>query len=674
MSAMRRTFRGARVWEWLARGVIAGLLLTVAACGRNESPQHARNDAPATPEITAPSANEIGKDSARLAAGGQASALRSIEAAAREAPAERAPAAVLDPIAQTGKPTPSAGPANRLSLAEDGKVGVLEFRSNRAQVPPDLGKWKEQFTKAGGLKRRAQARDGAQAAGGGAALKEGVGEGDKLDGFDTENYQPIVENPFHLVKQDPLSTFSAAVDTASYSNVRRFLNENQLPPKDSVRIADMLNYFNYDYAQPKNGDPVAFTLEIGSCPWQPKHYVLRIALKAKTIDKEQMPPRNLVFLIDTSGSMQAENRLPLVKRSLQLLVEQLHANDRVSIVTYAGNCNLALAPTPGDQKSAILQVIEALRAGGSTYGSGGIIAAYEQAKLSFIKEGVNRVILATDGDFNVGVSSDAELVRIIEEKRNSGVYLTVLGYGMGNLKDSKLEQLAHHGNGHYAYIDTLDEAKKVFVDQGGSLVTVAKDVKLQVEFNPAKVAAYRLVGYENRLLRAEDFRDDKKDAGDMGSGHTCTALYEVVPVGEKVETPEVEPLKYQTPAILSDAAKSGEFMTVRMRYKHPDTDKAQEVSAALPAKALGEDLSKDFQFAAAVAGFGMLLRDSEYKGNANYSNVLESAQGAVGEDKEGYRKEFVKLVRLALTIDQARQAPGGGAAPAGAPAGSERRP
>jgi Ca-activated chloride channel homolog len=666
MSAMRRTFRRARVWEWLARGVIAGLLLAAAACGRNGSPQHARNDAPLTPEIAAPSANEIGKLSNRLAADDQA--------AGRPAPAEGKPTAVLGGLGLTQQGQSPAGLTDRLSLTDDGKIGVLEFKGGRAGGASNLAKRREQSKNARGAMWRAQARDGAQAAGGGAALKDGLAEGDSSDGFDTENYQPIVENPFHVVKQDPLSTFSAAVDTASYSNVRRFLNENQLPPKDSVRIADMLNYFNYNYAQPKNADPVAFTLEIGPCPWQAKHHLLRIALKARTIDKEQMPRRNLVFLIDTSGSMQAENRLPLVKRSLQLLVEQLTANDRVSIVTYAGNCNLALAPTPGDQKSAILQVIEALRAGGSTYGSGGILAAYEQAKLSFIKEGVNRVILATDGDFNVGVSSDAELVRIIEEKRNSGVYLTVLGYGMGNLKDSKLEQLAHHGNGHYAYIDTLDEAKKVFVDQGGSLVTVAKDVKLQVEFNPAKVAAYRLVGYENRLLRAEDFRDDKKDAGDMGSGHTCTALYEVVPVGEKVEAPEVEPLKYQTPAVLSDAAKSGEFMTVRMRYKHPDTDKAQEVSAALPAKALGEDLSKDFQFAAAVAGFGMLLRDSEYKGNANYLNVLESAQGAVGEDKEGYRKEFVKLVRLALTIDQAKQAPGGGAAPAGLPAGTGGRP
>jgi Ca-activated chloride channel homolog len=665
MSAMRRTFRGARVSEWLARGIIAGLLLTVAACSKHDtSPPTSINPPPAP-----------GADPASAAVPalpewphGEAEVDRAARAVNSEVTRETARFHASQSSRLSVAPTPG------IRAGDDGPVSVLGVIDGKPTSGPDLAKWKAQFI-GRRLKQTVKGRDGAQAAGGGAALqKEVAAEGDRADGFDTENYQPIVENPFYVVKQDPLSTFSAAVDTASYSNVRRFLNENQLPPKDSVRIADMLNYFNYDYAPPKNGDPVAFTLEIGPCPWQPKHYVLRIALKAKTIDKEHVPPRNLVFLIDTSGSMQAENRLPLVKRSLQLLVEQLHANDRVSIVTYAGNCNLALAPTPGDQKSAILQVIEALQAGGSTYGSGGIIAAYEQAKLSFIKEGVNRVILATDGDFNVGVSSDAELVRIIEEKRNSGVYLTVLGYGMENLKDSKLEQLAHHGNGHYAYIDTLDEAKKVFVDQGGSLVTVAKDVKLQVEFNPAKVAAYRLVGYENRLLRAEDFRDDKKDAGDMGSGHTCTALYEVVPVGEKVETPEVEPLKYQTPAVLSDAAKTGEFMTVRMRYKHPDNDKAQEVGAALPAKALGEDLSKDFQFAAAVAGFGMLLRDSEYKGNANYSNVLESAQGAVGEDKEGYRKEFVKLVRLALTIDQAKQAPGAGAAPAGAPAGTERRP
>ncbi len=470
----------------------------------------------------------------------------------------------------------------------------------------------------------------------------------------TENYQPIFDNPYKLVKLDPLSTISSAVDTASYSNIRARLNAGQLPPKDAVRIADMLNYFNYDYAGPKNDDPVAFSLEIAACPWQPKHHLLRIGLKAKTIDKEKMPPRNLTFLIDTSGSMNQPNRLPLVKQSLRLLVEQLTAKDMVSIVTYAGNAGIALPPTPGSEKDTILRTIESFDANGSTNGEGGLRVAYNQATASFIKEGVNRVILATDGDFNVGVSSDAELVRLIEKKRKTGVYLTVLGYGMDNLKDSKLEQLAHHGNGHYAYIDTLDEAKKVFVEQAGALVTVAKDVKLQVEFNPAKVAGYRLIGYENRVLRNEDFRDDKKDAGDMGSGHTCTALYEIVPAGEKVANGEVEPLKYQTTPKLSDAAKSGEWATVRMRYKDPATDKAKEVEAPLKGEALGKPASNDFEFAANVAAFGMLLRESEFKGITTYQAVLEIAEGLLRTKKDVHREEFVKLTRVALTIEQAK--------------------
>ncbi len=366
-------------------------------------------------------------------------------------------------------------------------------------------------------------------------------------------------------------TISSAVDTAAYSNIRARLNAGLLPPNDAVRVADMLNYFNYDYASPKNDDPVAFHLEIAACPWTPKHHLLRVGLKAKTIDKEKMPPRNLTFLLDTSGSMNRPNRLPLVKQSLRLLVEQLTARDVVSIVTYAGNAGLALPPTSGAEKDKILQTIESFNAAGSTNGEGGLRAAYDQAQAGFIKEGVNRVILATDGDFNVGISSNAELVRFIEDKRKTGVYLTVLGYGMDNLKDSKLEQLAHHGNGHYAYIDTLDEAKRVFVEQAGALATVAKDVKLQIEFNPAKVAAYRLIGYENRVLRHEDFRNDAKDAGDMGSGHTCTCLYEIVPAGTPAPAAEIEPLKYQTVPKLSEAARSGEWATVRMRRKHfPD--------------------------------------------------------------------------------------------------------
>jgi Ca-activated chloride channel homolog len=468
-----------------------------------------------------------------------------------------------------------------------------------------------------------------------------------------ERYQHFEDNPFKAVRNaDALSTISTAVDTAAYSNARARINEGKLPAKDAVRVADFVNYFPYAYAAPKNADPVAFHLELAPCPWEAKHHLLRVGLKAKVIDKDQMPARNLVFLIDTSGSMEAPNRLPLVQESLRLLVEQLSARDRVSIVTYAGDAGLRLPPTPGDQKDKILEVVTGLSAGGSTNGEGGIQTAYDQAVRSFIKDGVNRVILATDGDFNVGVSDDAQLVRLIEEKRKTGVYLTVLGFGMGNLQDAKLEQLAHHGNGHYAYIDSLDEAKKVFVEQGGALVTVAKDVKLQVEFNPAKVSAYRLIGYENRLLTAEDFRNDAKDAGDMGSGHTCTALYEVVPTGEKAPTGEVEPLKYQTKTELTDAAKSGEWLTVRMRYKHPETDRASEVSSVLAASGLAKEPSADLRMAAAAAAFGMVLRDSEYRGDADFDKVVGWAKPAVGPDPGGHRAEFVRLVEKAKGVTE----------------------
>jgi Ca-activated chloride channel homolog len=468
-----------------------------------------------------------------------------------------------------------------------------------------------------------------------------------------ERYQHFEDNPFKAVRgEDALFTISTAVDTAAYANARARITEGQLPTKDAVRIADFVNYFPYGYAAPTNGDPVAFKLELAPCPWQAGHHLLRVGLKARVIDKDQMPARNLVFLIDTSGSMNAPNRLPLVQESLKLLVEQLTGRDRVSIVTYAGTAGLLLPPTPGDQKDRIKEEINNLSAEGSTNGEGGIKVAYEQAEKTFIKDGINRVILATDGDFNVGVSDDAQLVRLIEGKRKTGVYLTVLGYGMGNLQDATLEQLAHHGNGHYAYIDSYDEARKVFVEQGAALVTVAKDVKLQVEFNPAKVAGYRLIGYENRVLRAEDFRNDAKDAGDMGSGHTCTALYEIVPVGEKVPAFEVEPLKYQSRTELTDAAKTGEWLTVRMRYKHPETDKASEVSAVVPTDGLAKAASADFRFAAAAAAFGMLLRDSEYRGTADYAKVVEWAKPAIGEDKGGHRAEFVRVVEKAKEIAQ----------------------
>ena len=466
----------------------------------------------------------------------------------------------------------------------------------------------------------------------------------------TEDYNHIVDNPFLSAKENPQSTFSTSVDTASYSNIRRFLNEGKLPPKDAVRLADMLNYFDYTYPEPRGEYPVAVGLEMAPCPWNNAHHLLKIAIKAHTIAPSEMPPRNLVFLIDTSGSMDDPKRLPLVKQSLELLIQQLTERDRVSIVSYAGESSLRLPPTPGDQTQKIRRAINGLVASGSTNGGGGIVMAYEHARRSFIAGGVNRVILATDGDFNVGVSSDAELVRLIEEKRKTGIYLTVLGYGMGNLKDNKLELLAHHGNGHYAYIDSIDEARKVFVDQGGALAVVAKDVKLQVEFNHMQVNAYRLVGYENRVMRNEDFRNDAKDAGDMGSGHTCTALYEIVPVGVEMPVPTAGTLKYQQAVTDAPAAKTGEWLTVRMRYKHPDSDEGKELATALPSNGVTKKPSEDFRFAASVAAFGMLLRDSEYKGEATFDKVQNWANASLGRDQNGLRSEFVQLVKAARSL------------------------
>lgn len=466
----------------------------------------------------------------------------------------------------------------------------------------------------------------------------------------TEDYDRIVENPFLSAKEYPQSTFSTAVDTAAYSNIRRFLNDGKLPPRDAVRIADMLNYFDYKYPEPRGEHPVAVALEMASCPWNSKHHLLKIALKAKSIPMSEMPPRNFVFLVDTSGSMTDANKLPLVKDSLELLVEQLREQDRVSIVTYAGEASLRLPPTAGHQRNRILNAIRSLQSGGSTNGGGGIVLAYEQAQRSFIEGGVNRVILATDGDFNVGVSSDAELVRLVEQKRDTGVYLTVLGYGMGNLKDNKLEQLAHHGNGHYAYIDSIDEARKVFVDQGGALAIVAKDVKLQVEFNHKQVNAYRLIGYENRVLRNEDFRNDARDAGDLGSGHTCTALYEIVPVGVEIPVRIAGELKYQKAGGDSEVAGTGEWLTVRMRYKHPDTEKAKELEVVMPERGLLARPSDDFRFAASVAAFGLLLRDSEYKGDATFDKVKALANGAMADDRNGLRSEFLGLVNQAQRL------------------------
>ncbi len=469
-----------------------------------------------------------------------------------------------------------------------------------------------------------------------------------------EGYKSIEDNPFVVVSNNPLSTFSIDVDTASYSNVRRFINEGQLPPKDAVRLEEMINYFTYDYPQPTGKTPFSISTEIAEAPWNPTHKLVQIGLQGKRISTESLPPSNLVFLVDVSGSMDNLNRLPLVKSSLRLLVNELRAKDRVSIVVYAGNAGLVLPSTPGNQKNKILNAIDKLQAGGSTAGGEGIQLAYKIARENLIKSGNNRVILATDGDFNVGISSETELVRLIEKERDQGIFLTVLGVGMGNLQDSKMEQIADKGNGNYAYIDNLLEAKKVLVkEMGGTLLTIAKDVKIQVEFNPAKVQAYRLVGYENRQLQNQDFNNDKKDAGELGSGHSVTALYEVIPVGVKsdVSLSNVDPLKYQQTKVEPTKNGSNELMQVKLRYKQPNQTTSQRLTVPLVDRGLKlKDTSTNFKFSAAVAAFGMVLRDSQYKGTANFDEVLKLSSQSQGTDLDGYRAEFIRLVQKSKTL------------------------
>lgn len=469
-----------------------------------------------------------------------------------------------------------------------------------------------------------------------------------------ETYDSIEENPFLIAKNNPLSTFSIDVDKGSYSNIRRFINQYQYPPKDAVRIEELINYFPYQYPQPTGDKPFSINTEVSEAPWNPKHQLVQIGLQGKSISNEKLPPSNLVFLIDVSGSMEDTNKLPLLKSAFRLLVNELRDIDKVSLVVYAGSAGVVLPPTPGNQKSTILAAIDKLQTGGSTAGGEGIKLAYKLAQDNFIKSGNNRVILSTDGDFNVGVSSDSELVRLIEEKREGGVFLTVLGVGEGNLQDSKMEKLADKGNGNYAYIDNQLEAKKVLVkEMGGTLLTIAKDVKIQVEFNPTKVQAYRLIGYENRKLANPDFNDDKKDAGELGAGHSVTALYEIIPVGVQsdVKLSDTDALKYQKSTVDQTAYQSNELMQVKLRYKAPNGTTSQLITQ--PVVDTGVKLaqaSDNFKFAAAVAEFGMVLRESQYKGNANFGEVLRLASESQGEDLDGYRAEFVRLVKGAESL------------------------
>jgi len=481
----------------------------------------------------------------------------------------------------------------------------------------------------------------------------------RQDDSNTEGYAYRKDNAFLGARENPLSTFSIDVDTASYANVRRFIQDGHRPPADAVRIEELVNYFPYRYQAPTGNVPFAANLEVASAPWAPEHRLVRIGLKGREVSDAARPAANLVFLLDVSASMQSPNKLPLVKQSLRLLVDKLRPDDRVAIAVYAGASGLALPSTPVSHKADILDAIDRLEAGGSTNGAMGIQLAYDIAKANFIGSGVNRVILATDGDFNVGVTSEGELVRLIEEKAKSGVFLSVLGFGMGNLKDSTLESLADKGNGNYAYIDSLAEAKKSLVEQaGGTLVTIAKDVKIQVEFNPAQVQAYRLIGYENRLLAKEDFNNDKVDAGEIGAGHTVTALYEVVPAGTEmpVTGPAVDDLKYrvvETPNAKRQMPNSDELLTVKIRYKEPAGDVSQKLEFPLRDSGVRfEQASDDFKFAAAVASFGMLLRDSPHKGATTLADINAWARAGLGSDAGGYRTEFLGLAERSKALLQ----------------------
>lgn len=464
----------------------------------------------------------------------------------------------------------------------------------------------------------------------------------------TEDYDKINENRFKNVLDSPVSTFSIDVDTASYSNVRRFLNQGQLPPIDAVRIEELINYFSYNYPEPENNEAFSITTDAAICPWNTNHKLIRVGLQGQTLRGKEVPASNLVFLIDVSGSMNSANKLPLLKKAYTMMAQQLSANERVAIVVYAGAAGVVLPSTPASNQYAITDAINRLNAGGSTAGGAGIQMAYKIARENFIPGGNNRVILATDGDFNVGVSSDSEMTRLIEKEREAGVFLTILGFGTGNNKDNKMEKIADNGNGTYHYIDTEQEAKKVLVHElGSTLFNIAKDVKIQIEFNPLQVKSYRLIGYENRLLNREDFNDDTKDAGELGAGHTVTALYEIVPAGSYEDNADVDPLIYQQ----KRPVRSGDLMTIKLRYKEPNGTKSKLITQSVRSEDIRSVVKNDFQWAASVAEFGLLLRNSEHKGSSSYQHVLNSAYESKGDDTYGYRKEFIRLVQQAQQLD-----------------------
>ncbi len=550
---------------------------------------------------------------------------------------------------------PSMSGEYRLALSPEEKDALLHVPGAGITLAEEKGKKQFYFTGAPTQSQGAQSPSALPGPPRQAASQPAQPQSTEAEEFSTETYDLIQDNKFIDVLHHPLSTFSIDVDTASYSNIRRFLDSGQLPPKDAVRIEEMLNYFPYHYAPPAGNSPVAVHLEVASAPWRPEHRLVRIGIKAKQIDVAHRPASNLVFLIDVSGSMDSPEKLPLLKEALRMLIHQLDGRDRLSIVVYAGASGLVLAPTRCSEKQILTDALERLEAGGGTNGGAGIDLAYRTALEHLDPQASNRVILATDGDFNLGVTSQGDLIRMVEERAKQGVFLTVLGFGMGNYKDSTLEKLADKGNGNYAYIDTLSEANKVLVEElAGTLLTLAKDVKIQVEFNPAQVQAYRLLGYENRLLADEDFNDDKKDAGEIGAGLSVTALYEIATGGSDVELSTVDPLKYQKPTEFAQPT-SAELLTVKLRYKEPNGDNSQLLEFPLEDNNRQFDAaSPDFRFAAAVASFGMLLRDSPHKGTSNYKGVVSIAQRTIGDDPSGYRTDFIRLVQEAEDLQMGR--------------------
>ena len=555
----------------------------------------------------------------------------------------------------------SAGPQDKvLVFSSIGYVTVEEKINGRTVIniimEPSVVSMDELVVAGYGVKAERSARPAAaeMARSGSYQKAGGVNFQRYNNNFNTEGYASINENGFRNVLSNPLSTFSIDVDNASYSNIRRFISMGQLPPADAVRIEEMINYFRYNYPEPDGEHPFSTYTELTVCPWNKKHHLLQVGLRAESIEKSSLPPSNIVFLIDVSGSMDNPDKLPLLKSAFGLLVNELRAQDRVAIVVYAGAAGLVLESTSGSRKETIMRAIDNLHAGGSTAGGAGLKLAYSVAERNFIKGGNNRIILATDGDFNVGESSNGGMERLVEEKRKSGVFMTVLGFGMGNYKDDKMEIIADKGNGNYAYIDNLLEARKVLVREfGGTLFTVAKDVKFQIEFNPAKIQSYRLLGYENRLLNDEDFNDDRKDAGEMGSGHNVTALYELVPAGLDEKVPSVDPLKYQPDKnIVTERNEfrsrqvSSEYLTIKIRYKEPDGDisRLMEKPVRGPVKAI-EYASENIRFAAAISEFGMILRNSEFKGSSTLDNAISLASGSRGEDEDGYRAELIRMMK-----------------------------